>query len=1124
MKMATNNNSSSNNNENEDGIGGTTVDGGNLHHNDEGGELLHPEDVEEDEVNTASENVDAKKANDASLSSFRGLKRTSEELKAKEKERRRVRAIRKSATKSNQTQVVGATHVSPSGTASPVSSSAKTNNGKEEKLQATEERAGNHASNGTSVLTSGPTRSEKDIAAKRRIRQLRASANSQTNIIAGSSSHSSVGDSNIHSQSKHSTGSSIKSGLSRGLARTAEELQSKQVARERRRSSGTAAILVTDETCRRSIATMSSDGLRSFNEVTTSEDDGYSLEMSNDMHASEDAADDHEDQVSEDPQAELASSNDDCRQNHDVESGSRLFEPETEPSTPRSSQQFPSSQMINNDALVEALPVSDADGLAEAEPVDHEAIEQKRMELEEHRKRIRNLFMFAAVVLIGLAIVLGVVLGGGEASVPAIPPTLAPTFSSAPSSMPSNAPTNNLDLFRASLPDYSQISLENPDSAQSRAWEWLAGHPEFSSMEDWRRKQLFALVSFYHSFGGSAWGDNLNWLEKMSPECDWFSSAYVCTTEGGGFFQLSDIDTDTTDGTGTGVFGSSEQMFCIFNNRIIQGITSDYSLGSESLICGERDEYINLFLREIMRLGGQQSLISPRLPPEIELMTFLKALALPSNGINAPLSDLIIPELVDLPNLYLIDMHGQVNGKARESDQDIYGTIPTIIGRATNLSYLDLSGNGRLAGSLPTEIGQMKNLELLQVDHTSISNQIPTHIGLLSSSLRFLSLENTDLTGDLPTEIFQLTKLVYLSVPVSIVLPFDLRGRLPMLRKIYIGGGSLGNSTHFPLALLNQPDLDRIEMPGEGLIGSLPSEIGTFGNLEHLDLSMNYLTGPIPSELGLLTKLTGLLLHQNYFTGAMPTQLGQLSRLFILNLQENLLSLNIPTELGFFEPYRALQPNGFGQLTPVSVLEPPLFALQLQGNFLTGAIVTEIAVFSNLIALRLENNALTGSIHSDVGRLTSLVTFQVQNNNLNGTLPSELGLLRGETNIPHVRLNFANNSLTGTVPDELASSAAQNILVEFNVTGTMIEGELSEELCLLQESKCFWKDEINNYFACHLHFDCNDILCGCNCPCISTNQTEMTTAAPEEVNDDNTTSSVLGNLLGSLFSSEGPIP
>ena len=98
-----------------------------------------------------------------------------------------------------------------------------------------------------------------------------------------------------------------------------------------------------------------------------------------------------------------------------------------------------------------------------------------------------------------------------------------------------------------------------------------------------------------------------------------------------------------------------------------------------------------------------------------------------------------------------------------------------------------------------------------------------------------------------------------------------------------------------------------VDVGSNGLIGSLPTEIGLLSALEYLYLNYNALTGPLPTQLGTLSSLLVLWLLENNLTGTVPSELGQIPTLRSLDLRNNALTGTIPTEI---------------DLTQVSVLFP----------------------------------------------------------------------------------------------------------------------------------------------------------------------------------------------------------
>ena len=98
------------------------------------------------------------------------------------------------------------------------------------------------------------------------------------------------------------------------------------------------------------------------------------------------------------------------------------------------------------------------------------------------------------------------------------------------------------------------------------------------------------------------------------------------------------------------------------------------------------------------------------------------------------------------------------------------------------------------------------------------------------------------------------------------------------------------------------------EFIGNGLVGSLPPEIGTLSDLRRLEIGGNGgLTGPIPFQLSSLADLEALHLQANGLTGSIPAGLGRLANLEELLLGSNPLGGQVPPELDNLTRLRALE-------------------------------------------------------------------------------------------------------------------------------------------------------------------------------------------------------------------------
>ena len=208
-----------------------------------------------------------------------------------------------------------------------------------------------------------------------------------------------------------------------------------------------------------------------------------------------------------------------------------------------------------------------------------------------------------------------------------------------------------------------------------------------------------------------------------------------------------------------------------------------------------------------------------------------------------------------------------------------------------------------------------------------------------------------------------------------------------------------------------------LRMSSEGIVGTIPSELGSLANLQRLYLSGNQLTGEIPPELGGLSNLTHLSLSGNQLTGEIPPELGGLSNLTWLFLSGNQLTGEIPPELGGLSnlEWLYIPSNQFTGTIPKELGSlANLQGLWLWGNGLTGEIPPELGGLSNLTLLVLSGNQLTGEIPPELGRLSNLTELDLSDNRLTGSIAKELGNL---SNLQELYLG--GNLLTGCVPDGL---------------------------------------------------------------------------------------------------------
>ena len=141
------------------------------------------------------------------------------------------------------------------------------------------------------------------------------------------------------------------------------------------------------------------------------------------------------------------------------------------------------------------------------------------------------------------------------------------------------------------------------------------------------------------------------------------------------------------------------------------------------------------------------------------------------------------------------------------------------------------------------------------------------------------------------------------------------------------------------------------EYVGNGLVGSLPPELGALSHLLWLEVGGNSgLTGPIPVELGNLGNLESLFLQENWLTDSIPAALGRLENLEWLGLDGNALTGSIPADLGNLQYLRGLTLGSNELSGPLPASLSGLSALEMLNLDKTGLCVPDTPVMRTWVA------------------------------------------------------------------------------------------------------------------------------------------------------------------------------
>jgi len=208
----------------------------------------------------------------------------------------------------------------------------------------------------------------------------------------------------------------------------------------------------------------------------------------------------------------------------------------------------------------------------------------------------------------------------------------------------------------------------------------------------------------------------------------------------------------------------------------------------------------------------------------------------------------------------------------------------------------------------------------------------------------------------------------------------------------------------------------------------LPPQFAALTSLEKLRLSYNIFEGELDSEapvLGSLTKLTHLEMESNYFNGTMPAAIAKMDQLTYLYMRRNNMAFN----LDFMKN---------GQFDN-------MFAMWLDGNYVSGTIPTEIGLMSSLASFSAANTTLKGTIPYEIGNLNQLRRLWLFGNELTGNIPQALN----ELELLEV-VELHGNNLVGNMPEGVCSSVRNSDYIYKSLTSDCVSAVTCGSSCCTQ--------------------------------------------------------------------------
>lgn len=240
--------------------------------------------------------------------------------------------------------------------------------------------------------------------------------------------------------------------------------------------------------------------------------------------------------------------------------------------------------------------------------------------------------------------------------------------------------------------------------------------------------------------------------------------------------------------------------------------------------------------------------------------------------------DSFVTTLVKLPNLKVLTL----------VSLGLWGPLSGKIARLSSLEIFNVSSNF-LYGALPHELSFLKSLQTLILDKNMFSGPLPDWTGKLLN-LTVLSLRQNSFNGSLPDALNNLESLRVLSLSHN-----HFSDEVPDL-------SSLRNLQVLDLednAFEGQfPKLDNrlvtLILSKNKFRSGIPSELSSYYQLEHLDISFNSFIGPFLHSLLVLPTIIYLNIAGNKLTGMLSENQSCNDELTFVDLSSNLLTGSLP--------------------------------------------------------------------------------------------------------------------------------------------------------------------------------------------------------------------------------------
>jgi hypothetical protein len=268
--------------------------------------------------------------------------------------------------------------------------------------------------------------------------------------------------------------------------------------------------------------------------------------------------------------------------------------------------------------------------------------------------------------------------------------------------------------------------------------------------------------------------------------------------------------------------------------------------------------------------------------------------------------------------------------------------------------------------------------EMLALSRNNIQSTIPQWIGHSWPNLQSFLINGNLVEGTLPSSFLAMTNLR------------KCDEKRPQTKDT---APRLTDSTH-TVAFKGHLELQT----NQNLGGNFDEVMRAIPTLEYLDISNTDVEGTIPSEITMSELRVFKARNTRNLIGTIPKEIGGWTKLGMFSFQEI-------CEMLLARPFSRTTCFSGSMVETFSVDNLPE---------LTGSLVTEFGLLTNLKTLKITNAPITGPLPTELGWLPNLKTMNLSFLNLESTLPIEYVNL---STLERMDFNI-NYGLVGTIPTE----------------------------------------------------------------------------------------------------------